>query len=703
MPQKKKIAAKKTAPQKKTVKKSSPNKIKVSDLAKELGLNSPDLLTILKDLGVVAKTAASSIDLDSAKTVKEVIEDKASESTVKQEKQQIEVKETPKPAAAPPPPPVTEPVPAPSVPTPPPLIPTGIVIETEDISVKDLAEKIKVRASELIKPLLKKGVLATINQRINSEIARDIAREIGIEVTVKIPPRAARAAGPEVKRDNLKARCPIVTIMGHVDHGKTKLLDAIRSTKVAEGEAGGITQHIGAYQVTVQGKKVTFLDTPGHEAFTALRARGASVTDIAVLVVAADDGVKPQTIEAIDHAKAAGVSIIVAINKIDKPDSNLDRVKKQLAELGLTPEEWGGKTIMVHTSAREKTGIEELLEMILLEAEVLELQADPKGTTVGVVIESRLDKGKGPVADLLVQNGTLKIGDIFNIGATYGKVRALFNEHGDRLKEAGPATPVELLGSIDVPTAGDTLQVVGSEKEARELAESNKIKQIKSQYAKVISLVDISKQAKGGEKLTLNLVIKADVQGSISAINQSISGLTIGNVSVNIIHQAVGNITESDIILAKASNAIVAGFSVGYEGSAELISSKEGVEVRLYDIIYKLIDDIKLAAEGMLKPEYEEVVAGHAEVRNLFKFSKVGVIAGCFVTDGKLVRGALMKLYRGRDVVYEGKLEALKRFKDDVKSVEANFECGVSIVGYTNFQVGDIVEAIEIREKARKK
>jgi translation initiation factor IF-2 len=654
-------------------------KLKVGELAKELGLTAKELIKALKDLGVSAKTAASSIEEDSAQIVREVIKPK----------EKLKPKAVAPPTPKPPPPKEEE-------------KPSGPVIETEDISVKELAEKIEIKPSDIIKELMKKGIMANINQRIKAEMAREIAAGLAKQILVKMTKPAAKAA-PEVKIGKLVHRPPVVTIMGHVDHGKTKLLDAIRKTRVAEGEAGGITQHIGAYQVNVHGKKVTFLDTPGHEAFTALRARGAKVTDIAVLVVAADDGVKPQTVEAIDHANAAGVPIVVAINKIDKPEADIDRVKTQLSKRDLLAEDWSGKTVMVPTSAKEGKGIAELLEMILLVAEVQELKADPDGTPVGVVVESRLDKGKGPVADILIKNGTLKVGDVFTIGGTYGKVRALFADTGARLNKAGPSTPVEVLGSVDVPTAGDLLQVMPSEKEARLLAEQRKEVQTKVLRGKILSLEDFSKHVKEGETKDLKLVVKADVQGSMGAIAQSIQDLMIGNIRVNIIHQAAGAVTESDIMLAKASDAIVVGFHVGLEGNAEALSLLEGVEVRKYDIIYKLIDDIKLAMEGMLEPEYEEVVVGRAEVRALFKYSKVGVIAGCFVKDGKLVRGTKIRIFRGKEKIYEGKLESLKRFKEDVRSVEQNYECGIAISGYTNFEVGDEIEAFEIREKARKK
>jgi len=662
-------------------------KIKVSALAKELSLDAKELIQMLKDLGIEVKTAASSLDEESAQVVREIVKPKEKPEPVAADLPAgkagltLPREEEAKPVVA-----------KPALP----------IIDSEDISVKDLAELIKVRSSDLIKEIMKKGSLATINQRINAQMAKEIAGALGREIEVRLPEVVAQVQH-EVKADNLIIRPPIVTVMGHVDHGKTKLLDAIRKTRVAEGEAGGITQHIGAYQVTVQGKKVTFLDTPGHEAFTALRARGAKVTDITVLVVAADDGVMPQTIEAIDHAKAAGVPIIVAINKIDKPDANPDKVKQQLGEFGLVPEDWGGKTIMVPTSAKQNQGISELLEMILLVTEVQELKADPNGTTSGVVIESKLEKGRGPVATVLIRNGTLRIGDIITIGSTSGRVRALFSDTGERLKSAGPSTPVQVLGCVSVPKAGDILQVMQSEKDARDMAEKQTDIQTRAFRGEVLSLQDFSKHIKEGETKNLTLVIKTDVQGSIEAIVQSLQDLIVQNIKVNIIHCAVGPINKSDIMLAKASGAIVIGFNAGVDGSAGEEAQQEGVEVRQYNIIYKLIDDVKLAMEGLLEPEYEEVVIGHAQVRQLFKFSKVGVIAGCFVTDGKMQRGAGMRVLRGKEKVYEGKMSSLKRFKEDVKLVEQSFDCGLSTADFDDFKAGDIIECFEIREKPRKK
>jgi translation initiation factor IF-2 len=662
--------------------KKKTSKIKVGDLAAELRIHIKELLAALKQLGVDVKTSSSSIDEETAKIVSDLLRPK------------------PKPAA-------TAPAAAqPSVsPSSQPAAPklTGITIPAGDISVKELMDRIGVKSSDLIKELMKKGIMVTINQRIAAEVAKEVAANLGKEIAIKAASTAAEATPHALKIEKRALRPPVVTVMGHVDHGKTKLLDAIRSTNVAEGEAGGITQHIGAYQVDVNGRKVTFLDTPGHAAFTALRARGAKVTDIVILVVAADDGVMPQTIEAINHARAAGVPIIVALNKIDKPDANPDRVKTQLSEHGLQPEDWGGQTVTLPVSAKQKTGINELLEMVLLTADVQELKADPNAAPMGVVVESRLDKGRGAVATVLIKNGTLKIGDIFVCGATYGKVRALLTYTGARLEKAGPSTPVEILGFLDVPAPGDVLQAMASEKEARVLAEEKKARQGKAQRGRVISLEDFSKHIKEGESQDLNLVLKADVQGSLDAILKSLADMKVGKIGIRVIHSGVGAINESDVMLAAASSAILIGFNVGQDGSAPNLAAAEGVEIRQYNIIYKLLDDAKLAMEGLLEPEYEEVVTGHAEVRNLFSFSKVGTIAGCYVTDGKMTRGTGLRILRDKKKVWEGKLESLKRFKDDVKSVEQNFECGVAIPGYSDFKVGDIVENFEIREKPRGK
>jgi translation initiation factor IF-2 len=661
-------------------------KIKISDLARELGKTSKELLVILKDLGVAAKTAASSIEEESAQVVRDLLSPK---------------KEVPKEKPSPIPSPAPSQV---SAPTPTPSTPAKISIPEDGIVVKDLAVKMGLKSSDLIKELMKRGMLVNLNQKIAASVALEIAPVFGKAVEIEVPKAAAQkeAELPQEATADMKHRPPVVTIMGHVDHGKTKLLDAIRSTKVAESEAGGITQHIGAYQVEVKGKKITFLDTPGHEAFTALRARGAKVTDIAVLVVAADDGVMPQTIEAIDHARAAGVPILVALNKIDKPTSNPDRVKQQLSQQGLQPEDWGGQTVMVPVSAKQKQGIDELLEMILLLAEMQDLKANPKARATGIIVESKLDKSRGPVATVLIKNGTLKVGDFFVSGAAYGKVRALVNDKGSRVNQAPPSFPVEMLGASEVPKPGDILQVMESDRAAKDLAEKNRLTRVKVSGRAAQTLEDFSKEVKEGVKTDLNLIIKADVEGSLEALTQNLTGLEIEGLHIHIIHSGVGNINESDVLLAEASGTILLGFHVEIDARAREIAETEEVKIRLYDIIYKLIDDVKLALTGMLEPEYEEVTVGSAEVRQTFKYSKLGVIAGCFVTSGKFVRGAGLRIFREGNKVYEGKVESLKRFKEDVKEVAEGYECGIAIPGYEDFKVGDQLNCFEMREKKRK-
>ncbi|OGC03942.1 translation initiation factor IF-2 [candidate division WOR-1 bacterium RIFOXYA12_FULL_43_27] len=669
----------KKAPTKKT--------LRVSALAKELGKTSKELLAILKDLGIPAKTHASTIEEESVKIVKELLEPKKVASPVP-----VHPVPVPPPPLPIPTPPMPTPMPMP-MPSPPPQV-KSIKIKGEGIIVKDLADLLKIKTTDVIKELMKKGFLLNINQSLNAEVAKQVAEQFGF--TVEVVMREEKKH--EVLLSDLhelKTRPPVVTIMGHVDHGKTKLLDAIRATKVAESEAGGITQHIGAYQVEIKGKKITFLDTPGHEAFTALRARGAKATDIAVLVVAADDGVMPQTIEAIDHAKAAGVPIIVAINKVDKPDSNPDKVKQQLTEHKLVSEDWGGDTIMLPVSAKNKTGIDELLEMILLVAEVQELKANPGVPATGVVIESKLDKGRGPVATILIKNGTLKVGDAFVAGKAYGKIRALINSFGKRVNKGFPSSPVEILGASIVPQPGELFEVVADDKVARQTAEDNLASQKFSQHG-AQTLESFSQKIKEGERNDLKIVLKADVQGSLEAIAQSLQTL-----EVNIIHAQVGEISESDVLLAEASNAIIIGFNTLVSSRAREIARTEGVNIRLYNIIYKVIDDVKKAMEGLLAIEYEEVVIGKGEVRNTFKYSKVGVIAGCFVLSGKIVRGAGLRVFRDSKLIYEGKVENLKRFKDDVKEVLEGFECGVSINGYEDFKEKDQLEIFEMREKGK--
>jgi translation initiation factor IF-2 len=492
--------------------------------------------------------------------------------------------------------------------------------------------------------------------------------------------------------------------MGHVDHGKTKLLDAIRKTNVIATEHGGITQHIGAYQVEVKGKKVTFLDTPGHEAFTALRSRGAKVADIAVLVVAAEDGIMPQTVEAINHAKAAGVPIIVAINKIDKPEADIERVKKQLTEHELVAEEWGGKTVIVPISAKQGTGIDELLDMILLTADIQELKANPARSATGIVIEAKLDKGRGPVQTVLIGNGTLEIGDTFYVGGVSGKVRALIDDKGKNIKKALPSQPVEVLGAESVPVPGEVFRVVHDDQTARKLSEKKRfeIEQAKQLKGKVLSLEDFSRTVKEGVRKDLSIILKADVQGSIEAIKNLLQNLTTSDVRVNMIHSGAGSISESDVMLAVASKAIVIGFNVSYEGGAKLLADDKGVDTRIYNIIYQIADDVKLAMTGLLEPVKEEVVLGHATVKAIFKYSKVGVIAGCIVRDGKMLRGTHIRILREEKKLYEGKLDSLKRFKEDAKEVLTGFECGISVSGFNDFAEGDTIECFEIRTAARK-
>lgn len=572
------------------------------------------------------------------------------------------------------------------------------VVIGETITVQELAAKMKVGPAEVIKKLMALGVLATINQEIDHETATIVASEFGYEVQVKftVDEEALLSQEPEEDPAQLQPRPCVVTVMGHVDHGKTSLLDAIRQTNVTATEVGGITQHIGAYQVEHNNKKITFIDTPGHEAFTAMRARGASVTDIAVLVVAADDGVMPQTVEAINHAKAAGTPIIVAINKIDKPEADVERVKRQLTEYELVPEEWGGQTICVPVSAKTKQGLKDLLEMILLVAEISDLKANPSRPARGTIIEAELDKGRGPVATVLVQNGTLRVGDSVVAGTAAGRVRAMNDHLGRRVKSAGPSTPVEVLGFSEVPQAGDILYAVADEKLARQIA-ARRILRKREEEAKAasprVSLDDLFRQIKEGQVKDLNIVLKADVQGSVEALKKALEALSTAEVRVNIIHSGVGLISETDILLATASNAIVLGFNVKPDINARRAAEAEKVDIRTYRVIYDAINDVKAAMSGLLEPEYREVVIGHAEVRKIFKISRVGTIAGCYVKDGKLTRDARVKLIRDGKVVYEGKLDSLKRFKDDVREVQEGYECGLALENFHDIQEGDIVEA----------
>ncbi|KHF30969.1 Translation initiation factor IF-2 [Anoxybacillus sp. BCO1] len=550
------------------------------------------------------------------------------------------------------------------------------------------------------------GIIATINKDLDKDAIELICSDYGVEVEEKVTIDETEFETIEIvdHPEDLVERPPVVTIMGHVDHGKTTLLDSIRHTKVTEQEAGGITQHIGAYQVVVNGKKITFLDTPGHEAFTTMRARGAQVTDIVILVVAADDGVMPQTVEAINHAKAAKVPIIVAVNKIDKPTANPDRVMQELMEYELVPEEWGGDTIYCKLSALTGEGIDNLLEMILLVSEMEELKANPNRRATGTVIEAKLDKGRGPVATLLVQSGTLRVGDPIVVGYTYGRVRAMTNDLGRRVKEAGPSTPVEITGLNEVPQAGDRFMVFEDEKKARQIGEARAQKQIVQQRSVKarVSLDDLFEKIKQGEMKELNIIVKADVQGSVEALVAALQKIEVEGVRVKIIHSGVGAVTEYDIMLASASNAIVIGFNVRPDANAKRVAEAEKVDIRLHRIIYKVIEEIEAAMKGMLDPEYEEKVIGQAEVRQTFKVSKVGTIAGCYVTDGKITRDSSVRLIRQGIVVYEGQIDTLKRYKDDVKEVAQGYECGITIKNFNDIKEGDVIEAYMMQEVERK-
>ncbi len=577
---------------------------------------------------------------------------------------------------------------------------TTVVLEGR-ITVGELADKLGIGASELIGKLIEVGVMATINQGIDTEVAKLMAEDHGFQVEIKIDPIEAELEETEEDREeDLRPRSPVVTVLGHVDHGKTSLLDAIREANVTAQEAGGITQHIGAYQAELSGKKVVFLDTPGHEAFTAMRARGAQVTDIAIVVVAADDGVMPQTVEAINHAKAAGVPIIVAVNKIDKENANPDRVKQQLAEIGIVPEDWGGDTVFAHVSAIKKQGLETLLEMVLLVAEMLELKANPNKPAIGIVVEAKLEKGRGPVATVLIQDGTLQVGMPVICGTISGKVRAMVDDKGRRIKKAGPSTPVEVQGLTDIPEAGDTLQAVGDEKTARQVAEKRAVKRREVELKKNvrISLDDLFKQIQEGEIKDLNIIIKADVHGSVEALRDALLKLENNEVRLQVIHGGVGAVTESDVMLASASNAIIIGFNVRPEPNARKMADSEDVDIRLYRVIYEPIDDVKAAMTGMLAPQFKEVVLGQAEVRQLFKISRLGTIAGSYVLDGKITRNADIRVIRDGVVIHEGKLETLKRFKDDVREVATGYDCGIMMEKFHDFKEGDIVEAYTMQQ-----
>lgn len=577
---------------------------------------------------------------------------------------------------------------------------TSITYE-EGISVGELAQKMNRNASDIIKLLFMLGKMVTINSSMDDETIELVCMEYGVEVKKEIPvDQDSLEDEIEENPADLVQRPAIVTIMGHVDHGKTTLLDTIRKTRVVEGEFGGITQHIGAYQVSVQGKKITFLDTPGHEAFTAMRARGAKVTDICIIVVAADDGVMPQTKEAVDHAKAADVPIIVAVNKMDKPAANPDRVMNEMSDLGLLPEEWGGETIFVKCSAKQGEGVQDILETIQVVAEMRELKANPKRNATGTVIEAKLDKGRGPVVTLLVQNGTLHTGDCIVVGACFGKVRKMTDDSGREIKEAKPSTPVEIIGLNDVPVAGDMFKVFDSEKQARAIAERRSQTKIEQERksSSAMSLDDLARQIEAGEVQEIPVIVKADVQGSAEAVKSSLEKLDVQGVKVNVIRSTAGTISESDVMLASASKAVIYGFNVRPDANVRKKAEEEGVEIRLHNIIYKAMEEMELAMKGLLAPVYEEVVIGQAEVRQTFKVSKIGTIAGCMVTDGKLVKDCKVRLIRQGIVVYDGQLGSLKRFQNDAKEVSSGYECGLTIMNFNDIKEGDLIEAYADQE-----
>ncbi|MDD3850793.1 MAG: translation initiation factor IF-2 [Firmicutes bacterium] len=698
-------------------------KIRVYELAKQLQLPSKELVEILAELGVETKNHMSTINEKEAKAVKELLSEKKDDDKTLEviddgDEEQAGTKvELKKPKGKPLEGKETDGIKVKKKQTKVDIkkdVPGQVKAQESagkktkeigaEITVKGLAETLGVSATQVIKKLISLGVMAGLNQNIDGEIAADIGREYGFELMVKKPDIGEDYLYEEIDDPTkMKPRSPVVTVMGHVDHGKTSLLDSIRKTKVTEKEAGGITQHIGAYKVKIGEREIVFLDTPGHEAFTAMRARGAQVTDIAILVVAADDGVMPQTIEAINHARAANVALVVAINKIDKPNANPDRVKQELSDQGLLLEEWGGDAIGVTVSAHTGEGIEDLLEMVLLVADMQELKANPDRNAVGTVIEAKLDKGRGPVATVLVQKGTLKIGDSIVVGAASGKVRAMTDDNGRRIPKARPSTPVEVIGLSEVPDAGDMLVVTADDKSARHIAQERKdrIRNTMLKSNQRVSLEDLFSQIKEGRVKELNIIIKADVHGSVEAIRQSIEKLSNDEVRIKSIHGGVGAITETDVMLAAASNAIVIGFNVRPDSNAVQMANHEKVDIRTYRVIYDAINDLEAAIKGMLDPKFKEVVIGKAEVRAIFKVSSIGTIAGCYVQEGKIQRNGGIRVVREGIVIFEGRIESLKRFKDDAKEVVQGYECGISVEAFNDIKEGDILECFVDQEIPR--
>ncbi|HPU77221.1 MAG TPA: translation initiation factor IF-2 [Thermosynergistes sp.] len=649
------------------------SKIRVYELAKMLGVSNKELVNFLRELGVDVKTHMSSIDTDTAQLVEEAFRGERTPSAKDAVEEAAEIEE---------------------------------VIVPENATVGEVAERLNMPVADVVKALVQKGLMVPADSPVDEKVLKALSEAYGKEFLLsreKYEEKAPVKAKPKPKGENLKPRPPVVTVMGHVDHGKTTLLDYIRHTNVTAREAGGITQHIGASVVEHQGQKIVFLDTPGHEAFTAMRARGTQVTDIVVLVVAADDGVMPQTVEAINHANAAGVPIIVAVNKVDKPNARPDVIRRQLADLGLIPEEWGGDTVMVDISAKTGQGVDHLLEMILLVAELAELKADPTVNAEGAVIEAKLDKGKGPVATVIVQQGTLRQGDIVLFDSTWGRIRAMQDDKGKSVKEATPSMPVEITGLNDVPQAGELFRKIESEKEARDAIERKKIeREVEAEHPRRLTLEEFYERIEMGEKQQLNIVLKCDVRGSLEALKASLLNLATEEVGISIVHEGVGNISESDIMLASASNAVILGFDVKLSSDVKKIAEREGVQVRLYRVIYDLIDDVRAALEGMLAPTLKENVTGHAEVRAVFSVPNLGSVAGCYVLDGTIRRSAKVRILRSGAAVWEGAISSLKRFKDDVREVSAGYECGIGFADYHDFREGDIIEAFEVVEEKRR-
>jgi len=670
--------------------------VRVYELARDLGISSRNLIEELRNQGIEVKSHMSTMDEETAGLVLDLYRTNA--TVVTTSPPPIESPTMPFPTLTPPTPPSVE-----LLPSPPQLESTSTIVRLpEALTVKDFAEALHLKTKDVLMQLMSLGTVASINTVIGLDLANTVAQKLGQEVLLLSEEEAIEHPDESVEMGHLEPRAPVVTIMGHVDHGKTSLLDAIREANIQATEVGGITQHIGAYEVETPKGKIVFLDTPGHEAFTAMRARGAQITDIVVLVVAANDGVMPQTREAIAHAKAASVPIVVAINKIDLPDANPDRVKQQLSDLELIPEEWGGNTIFVEVSAKRKVGLEDLLEMILLQAEILELQSDPYQLAKGTVVEAKLDKTRGPVATVMIQKGALRVGDAYVAGVHYGRVRAMFDDRGRKIALAGPSTPIEVLGFADVPAAGDAFTVVEDERKARHISSirQDKLRTRQLSQTNRVTLEDLYRRISAGEVKDLNLVIKADVQGSVQALWDAIAKLESEKVRLRLIHGSTGAITESDIMLASASNAIVIGFSVRPIPKAAELAVQEHVDVRLYTVIYEAISDVEKAMVGLLKPTYTEKMLGRAEVRMLFHISRIGAIAGCQVREGVIRRNASARVLRDSVVVYEGRVGSLRRIKEDVEEVTAGFECGIGLGRYQDIKEGDVIESFLLEEVA---